>query len=215
MKNRTTNMTTGPIKKNNRTTSGTTPPIAPIDMNKMINAASIGALDGGLSVTSNSRPTISGGRVIKINQMNRDNNTMTSNKIKLDRSGNEIYNQVTDYNKIPFKNKAIDVINRVDYNISNAMNRGVENLKDYANNAKEMLKKENYGRKNFGEITSEYATDPVYAKSRFRPTISGGIKEVTTYKIPKKGKEIHKKILYGNEDLKSLEIKKQKPIHEK
>jgi len=179
MKNRTTTKTTGPIK-NKRTTKNTT-------------------LGSGVSETS--RPTISGGRVIKVNSMNRDNNTMTSNKVRLDRNGNVISNQVTDYNKIPFKNKAIDLIDRIDYNIANAMNRGVEQIKsapsvmrqdlrEIANKTGRMLTKENYNK---GEVTSEFDGNVVSGVSRTRPTISGGIQEKVKYDMPGGGKRIEKK----------------------
>jgi hypothetical protein len=194
MKNRTTNMTTGPIK-NKRTTKNTT-----VGVDKeALNEAYISSLGNGVSETS--RPTISGGRVIKVNSMNRDNNTMTSNKVRLDRSGNIISNQVTDYNKIPFKNKAIDLINRVDYNIGNAMNRGVEQIKsapsamrqdlrEIANKAGRMLTKENYNK---GDVTSEFDGNVVSGVSRTRPTMSGGIQEKVKYDMPGGGKRIEKK----------------------
>jgi hypothetical protein len=166
------------------------------------------AMDGGISRTSSSRPTISGGRVIKFNSMNRDENTMTSNKVRMDKSGNVISDQVTDYNKIPFKNKAIDLINRVDYKIGNAINRGGEqimsvpsvmreDLRAAANRAGRMLTKENY---NEGGVTSEFDGNVVSGVSRTRPTMSGGMQEKVKYDMPGGGKRIEKK-RYNEEGL--------------
>lgn len=149
-------------------------------------------------ITTSSRPTISGGRVIKENVINKDNNTMTSNKMRLDRRGHVISNQVTDYTKIPFKNKAIDVINRIDYKIENALNAGAEyvksapsrlreDLRSSANKASRMLTKENYNK---GNITSEFDGNVVSGVSRSRPTISGGMQEKINYDMPGGGRRI-------------------------
>ena len=211
MKNRTTINTTGEPKNNRKSGSTTTPTV---NMNKALKAAKEGALEGNkipskeINSTLTSRPTISGGRVIKENVINKDNNTMTSNKTRLDRNGNLISNQVTDYNGIPFKNKAIDLINRVDYKIANAMNAGAEyiasapsrlreDLNSSANRAERMLTKENYNK---GNITSEFDGNVVSGVSRVRPTMSGGIQETVKYNMPEGGRRIDKK-RYNEEGL--------------
>ena len=210
MKNRTTINTTGEPKNNRK--SGSTAP--KVDMNKALKAAKEGALEGNkipskeINSTLTSRPTISGGRVIKENYIDNSNNTMTSNKTRLDRNGNLISNQVTDYNRIPFKNKAIDLINRVDYKIANAMNAGAEyiasapsrlreDLNSSANRAERMLTKENYNK---GNITSEFDGNVVSGVSRVRPTMSGGIQETVKYNMPEGGRRIEKK-RYNEEGL--------------
>lgn len=171
-------------------------------------------------ITTSSRPTISGGRVIKENII--DNNTMTSNKMRLDRRGHVISNQVTDYTKIPFKNKAIDVINRIDYKIANAMNAGAEyiasvpsrlreDLNSSANRAERMLTKENYNK---GNITSEFDGNVVSGVSRVRPTMSGGIQEKVKYDMPGGGKRIEKK-RYNEEGLITDRKIKDKKINQR
>lgn len=223
MKNRTTINTTGE-PKNNRTTGSTTPKV---DMNKVLEAAKRGAEDNRIpykeiNSTLTSRPTISGGRVIKENYINNSNNTMTSNKTRLDRNGNVISNQVTDYNKIPFKNKAIDLINRIDYKIANAMNAGAEyvksapsrlreDLKSSANRAERMLTKENYNK---GNITSEFDGNIVSGVSRVRPTMSGGIQETVKYNMPEGGRRIEKK-RYNEEGLITDRKIKDKKINKR
>ena len=223
MKNRTTINTTGE-PKNNRTTGSTTPKV---DMNKVLEAAKRGAEDNRIpykeiNSTLTSRPTISGGRVIKENYINNSNNTMTSNKTRLDRNGNVISNQVTDYNKIPFKNKAIDLINRVDYKIANAMNAGAEyvksapsrlreDLNSSANRAERMLTKENYNK---GNITSEFDGNVVSGVSRVRPTMSGGIQETVKYNMPEGGRRIEKK-RYNEEGLITDRKIKDKKINKR
>jgi hypothetical protein len=191
MKNRKTTNTTGEPKKN-RKSGSTTLPLSPSVMETNIT----------------SRPTISGGRVIKENVINKDNDTMTSNKMRLDRRGHVISNQVTDYNKIPFKNKAIDAINRIDYKIADAMNTGVENLRSApsrlredlrssANRASRMLTKENY---NEGDVTAEFDGNIVSGVSRSRPTMSGGMQEKVKYNMPGGGKRIENR-RYNEEGL--------------
>lgn len=191
MKNRTTTNTTGEPKKNRKSGSTTLPSSSEVTGTRLI-----------------SRPTISGGRVIKENVINKDNNTMTSNKMRLDRRGNVISNQVTDYTKIPFKNKAIDVINRIDYKIENALNAGAEyvksapsrlreDLRSSANKASRMLTKENYNK---GNITSEFDGNVVSGVSRSRPTISGGMQEKINYDMPGGGRRIENR-RYNEEGL--------------
>ena len=201
MKNRTTHKTT--IVPETGQTGQTGKPVEP-------------------KITTSSRPTISGGRVIKENVINKDNNTMTSNKMRLDRRGHVISNQVTDYTKIPFKNKAIDVINRIDYKIADAMNAGAEyvksvpsllreDLRSSANKVERMLTKENYNK---GNITSEFDGNIVSGVSRVRPTISGGIQENVKYDMPGGGKRIEKK-RYNEEGLITDRKIKDKKINQR
>jgi hypothetical protein len=201
MKNRTAKTTTvNPnTQGNNKKVIAGSP--RPVSKMEKFTGPPKGVMDGGMSGTSSSRPTVSGGRVLKFNSINRDENTMTSNKVRLDKSGNVISDQVTDYNKIPFKNKAIDLINRIDYKMGNAINRGGdkimsapsvmrEDLRAAANRAGKMLTKENYNK---GEVTSEFDGNVVSGLSKTRPTMSGGMQEKVKYDMPGGGKRIEKK----------------------
>jgi hypothetical protein len=198
MKNRTAKTTTvnpNTQGKNKKVIAGSPRPVS-----KMEKFTGQRPMDGGISGTSSSRPTLSGGRVLKFNSINRDENTMTSNKVRLDKSGNVISDQVTDYNKIPFKNKAIDLI-------MSAPSVMREDLRAAANRAGKMLTKENYSK---GEVTSEFDGNVVSGLSKTRPTMSGGIQEKVKYDMPGGGKRIEKKRYNEELNITDRKIKDKK-----
>lgn len=150
-----------------------------------------GSRDQNTQLTS--RPTITGGRLYTQNTINRDNNTMHSSQQKFDRRGNTVYNKEIDYNKIPFRNKAIDAINRFDYNLSKKMNLVGDALQNAPKNTIDTFKNtgENIGKVLNKDLYTKYPTKSeidgkeVIGTEYERPTITGGRSRKEVYSIPK------------------------------
>lgn len=167
--------------------------------------------------TVRNRPTLTGGRVIVSEDMNYNDNTARKTKERIDKQGNVISVQTTNYNRIPFKNKAIDLINKfdrkVEMGLQDAIIQGPHRVKTDLSNAAyrvgKMLNKKNYGTYS---VDSEFDGQNVRGTATQRPTMSGGTVSTERYDMPGGGRTI-KKTKYNEEGLPVKRVVRDRGIN--
>jgi len=182
----------------------------------------------GTELIQKSRPRLLGGKVFENQYIDRSSNNMKSEKTVVGGKGNIISSQVTDYNKIPFKNKAIDAINRVDRHIGNYLNtvayetakeikNAVPTLKTAAHRVKNMVDKNQYKKGDNVYIGSGNPDVPWEGdqKKSSRPTLSGGDIRRDVINMGNGNKKIIKTKFDQNQDIVKQVTKQKKTIKNK